>query len=134
VTIVKHFFPRYLIIQARVSNSAGGASLDGGRTLGDVAFVVAESSDEALMPTMQIPLKVLPPRSTGSVWCVLAASPQRLDGIAVMTCELRYTVLAVDAATGAPLSFSGAYGNPGLGRTYVEELQDLEVRYTDFQL
>ena len=131
VIIIKHFFPHFLIIQAKVTNSA--VALDG-RTLGDVAFVVAESSDEALLPTMQVPLKTLPPKCAGSVWCVLAASPQRLDGTAVMTCELRYTVLAVDTATGAPLSFSSAYPSPGLGRTYVEELQDIEASHNDFMI
>jgi hypothetical protein len=124
VMIVKHFFPRHLIIQAKVTNNA--TSVDG-RTLGDVAFVVAESSEEAIQPTLQVPLKALPYRSTGSVWCVLSAAPQRIDGMAVLTCELRYTVLAVDATTGAPLSFSG-----GSGRIYVEELQDLEVQAAHF--
>ena len=124
VMIVKHFFPRHLIIQAKVTNSA--IAVDG-RTLGDVAFVVAESSEEAIQPTLQVPLKALPFRSTGSAWCVLSAAPQRIDGMAVLTCELRYTVLAVDATTGAPLSFSG-----GSGRVYVEELQDLEVQAAHF--
>lgn len=124
VMIVKHFFPRHLIIQAKVTNSA--PSVDG-RTLGDVAFVVAESSEEAIQPSLQIPLKALPYRSTGSAWCVLSAAPQRIDGMAILTCELRYTVLAVDATTGAPLSFSG-----GSGRIYVEELQDMEVQAAHF--
>jgi len=124
VMIVKHFFSRHLIIQAKVTNNA--TSVDG-RTLGDVAFVVAESSEEAIQPTLQVPLKALPYRSTGSAWCVLSAAPQRIDGMAVLTCELRYTVLAVDATTGAPLSFSG-----GSGRIYVEELQDMEVQAAHF--
>lgn len=124
VMIVKHFFPRHLIIQAKVTNSA--TSVDG-RTLGDVAFVVAESSEEAIQPSVQVPLKALPYRSTGSAWCVLSAAPQRIDGMAVLTCELRYTVLAIDATTGAPLSFSG-----GSGRVYVEELQDMEVQAAHF--
>lgn len=124
VMIVKHFFPRHLIIQAKVTNSA--VSVDG-RTLGDVAFVVAESSEEAIQPSLQVPLKALPFGATGSAWCVLSAAPQRMEGMAVLTCELRYTVLAVDAATGAPLSFSG-----GSGRVYVEELQDLEAQAAHF--
>ena len=41
VTLVKHFFSRHLLIEARVSNSSFDA-----RTLGNVAFVVAESADE----------------------------------------------------------------------------------------
>jgi len=131
VTIQKHFFRRHLVVQAKVTNSA--LSLDG-RTLGDVAFVVAESSDEAILPTQQVPLKTLPPKSTGSAWCVLAASPQRLDGTAILTCELRYTVLSIDTTTGAPLSFGGAAATTGIGRTYVEELQDIEVRHAEFEL
>mmetsp|Transcript_3529 Transcript_3529/g.6647 ORF Transcript_3529/g.6647 Transcript_3529/m.6647 type:complete len:389 (+) Transcript_3529:3-1169(+) len=126
VMLVKHNFPRHLVIQAQVTNNSA-------RTLADVAFVIAESSDEALVPTMEMPLKTVNPGATGSVWCVLAASPQRLDGAAFLTCELRFTVLEVDAATGTPLSFSeGANVATGFGRTYVEELQDIEVRHTEF--
>jgi len=128
VMLVKHFFPRHLVIQAQVMNV--NASQDDMRTLTDVAFVVAESSDDALLPTLKVPLKTLPPRATGSAWCVLAASPQRLDGTAFLASELRFTVLEVDAA-GAPLTFVEANA-PGYGRPYVEELQDLEVRHTEF--
>jgi Vam6/Vps39-like protein vacuolar protein sorting-associated protein 39 len=124
VMIVKHFFLRHLVIQAKVTNSA--LSVDG-RTLGDVAFVVAESSEDAIQPLMQVPIKALPYRSTGSAWCVLSAAPARMDGMALLTCELRYTVMAVDTTTGAPLSFGG-----GVGRTYVEELQDLEAHAGHF--
>lgn len=133
VVIVKYFFPRHMVIQAKVTNSA--VALDG-RTLGDVAFVVAESSDEAILPTAQVPLKTLPPHATGSTWCVLAASPQRIDGTAILTCELRYTVLAVDSATGAPLNFSGGIiaSHSSLGRVYVEELQDMQVQAAHFAM
>ena len=96
-----------------------------------MSFVVAESSDEALLPIARVPLKTLPPSSTGSVWCALTATPQRLDDVAVIACELRYTVLNVDATTGAPLNFGSA--TVGLGRTYVEELEDIEIRSVDFQ-
>ena len=112
---------------ARLARSSQNAAL------ADVSFVVAESSDEALTPTLTVPLKTLPMRSTGSVWCALAASPQRLDDVAVIACELRYTVLNVDATTGAPLSFGGGAASVGLGHTYVEELQDLDVRPSDFE-
>ncbi|KAL7444662.1 hypothetical protein ACHAXM_009583 [Skeletonema potamos] len=128
VMLVKHFYPRHLVIQAQVMNV--NSSQDDMRTLTDVAFVVAESSDDALLPKLKIPLKTLPPRATGSAWCVLAASPQRLDGTAFLASELRFTVLEVDAA-GAPLTFVEANA-PGYGRPHVEELQDLEIRHTEF--
>jgi hypothetical protein len=70
-----------------------------------------------------IPIKVLPFGSTGSCWFVMVANPNRMEGTAILTCELRYTVLGVDATTGAPLSF----GHGSTGRTFVEELQDLEI-------
>ena len=128
VVIVKHFFPRHVVIQAKVTNSS--LSVDG-RALGSVAFVVAESSEEAIQPSLQVPIKVLPYGTTGSTWCVLSAVPQRMEGTAILTCELRYTVLAVDATTGAPLSFG--VGNASTsGRTFVEELQDLEVFASHF--
>lgn len=124
VIIIKNFFPRHLVIQAKVTNSA--ASING-RALGNIALVVAESSDEAIQPVLQVPLKVLPYQASGSSWCVLSANPQRMDGIALLTCELRYVVSTVDS-TGAALSFTGAIS----GRNYVEELQDIEVNASHF--
>jgi hypothetical protein len=128
MVIVKHFFPRHVVIQAKVTNNSSAVD---GRTLGSVSFVVAESSEEAIQPLLQVPLKVLPFKSTGSTWCVLSAAPQRMEGTAILTCELRYTVLAVDATTGAPLSF-GIGSSSTTGRTFVEELQDLEVFASHF--
>jgi hypothetical protein len=128
VMLIKHFFSRHLVIQAQVMNI-----LDGTITLSNIAFVVAESSDEALVPTMELPVKTLPPGAMGCTWCVLSASPQRLDGAAFLTCELRFTVLEADAVTGIPTKFSeGGSATPGYGRTYVEELHDIEVRHTEF--
>jgi hypothetical protein len=128
VMLIKHFFPRHLVIQAQVINTASNQDL---QTLVDVAFVVAESSDEALQPALEVPLKSLPQGSTGSTWCVLTAIPQRLE-TCFLTCELRYTVLSVDAYSGTHLSFSARTNTiNGLGRTYVEELQDIEVRHAE---
>jgi hypothetical protein len=124
VVIVKHFFPRHIVIQAKVTNNSHFVD---GRALGNVAFVVAESSEEAIQPSTQVPIKVLPYKATGSVWCVLVASPNRMEGTAILTCELRYTVLGVDTTSGTPLSFG-----QGSGRTFVEELQDLEVLRSSF--
>ena len=139
VMLTKHFFPRHLVIQAQVLNSRGSTatapSQNDTRTLSNVAFVVAESSDEALVTKMELPLKTIPPGAVGSVWCVLAASPQRLDGAAFLTCELRFTVLEVDATTGVPVNFSdgaNAATTDGFGRTFVEELQDIDVRHSEF--
>ncbi|KAL7467639.1 hypothetical protein ACHAXS_007880 [Conticribra weissflogii] len=129
VLLSKHFFPRHLVVQAQVMNNSSHPEE---RTLADVTFVVAESSDEALQPTLEVPIRTLPVKAAGSTWCVLTASPQRLDGTAFLTCELRYTVLSVDAATGAPLNFGDDTNAPGFGRTYVEELQDIEIRHAEF--
>jgi hypothetical protein len=124
VAIVKHFFPRHVVIQAKVTNNS--AAVDG-RALGNVTFVVAESSEEAIQPSTQVPIKVLPFKATGSTWCVLVAAPNRMEGTAILTCELRYAVLGVDAtATTTSLNFGGG------GRTFVEELQDLEVFSSHF--
>jgi hypothetical protein len=111
------------VIQAQITNDTPDV-----RTLGDVAFVVAESSSEdAIVPSITVPLKALPACLTGSAWCVLEVTPSRLEDTALLTCELRFTILAVDVATGVPLSF----GEVG-GRTYVEELADLEVASEEF--
>jgi hypothetical protein len=124
VVIVKHFFPRHVVIQAKVSNTSMAVD---GRVLRNIAFVVAESSEDAIQPSTQVPIKVLPFRATGSAWCVLVAAPNRMEGTAILTCELRYTVMGVDATTGTSLGFGGSSG-----RTFVEELQDLEVLASHF--
>jgi len=129
ISLIKYFFPRYVIIQAMVTNSA--AALEG-KTLGDVQLIVAESSDEALLPSINVPIKTLSPNVVGSSWCALAASPQRLDGTAILACELRYRVLDIDTVTGAPLTFSGSFVSTG--RSFVEEIQDVDIRRAEFML
>jgi len=125
VVIVKYFFPRHVVIQAKVTNNS---LVVDGRALGNIAFVVAESSEDAIQPSTLVPIKILPYKATGSTWCVLVAAPSRMEGTAILTCELRYTVLGVDAATGTPLTFAAGTS----GRTFVEELQELEVASSNF--
>jgi hypothetical protein len=123
--ITKYFFPRHVVIQAKVTNNS--PTVDG-RALGNVAFVVAESSEEAIQPSILVPIKLLPYKASGSAWCVLMAAPNRMEGTAILTCELRYTVMGVDAGTGTPLTFGAVMS----GRNFVEELQDLEVSSSNF--
>ena len=120
VTITKHFFHRYVIIQATVT------AINDLLVLGDVQLVVAESSDEALLPSVNVPIKILPSGMTGSSWCVLAASPQRLDGTAVLVCEMHYTISSHDVTTNAT-----AYPSSS-GRSFVEEIRDIEIRRAEF--
>jgi Vam6/Vps39-like protein vacuolar protein sorting-associated protein 39 len=143
IEIVKHFFPRHLVIQAKVtnipyaSNPSAASFADGSNSkhqpqalLSDVAFVVAESSEEeAIQPLLQIPIQMLPPKMTGSAWCVLQAALQNMDGpTAQLTCELRYAVQSVDSSgTAVTLGTSAV-----LARTFVEELQDIEVHASHF--
>lgn len=138
VEIVKHFFSRHLVIQAKVTNSPyspGPSSYlndtqQARQSLSDVAFVVAESSEEeAIQPMLQIPVQLLPPKLTGSAWCVLSATPSLMEGpTALLTCELRYAVQSGDTSSSTvPWSSSTA-----LSRTFVEELQDLEVHAAHF--
>lgn len=128
ISITKYFFPRYVVIQASVFNCAPHMR---DKSLGDVQLVVAESSEDALLPSIHIPIKTLPPEMTGSSWCVLAASPQRLDISAILTCEMRYNIIEVDSTTGAPLSFNGGHGIPT--KSIVEEIQDIEIRRAEFE-
>lgn len=126
VEIQKHFFARHLVVQAKITNvpytSGGSSTLTGEKlpTLTDVAFVVAESSqEEAIQPMLQVPVQTLPPKGTGCAWCVLSATPTLMDGpTAQLTCELRYAVQAASSSV--------------MARTFVEELQDLEVHATHF--
>lgn len=126
VVLIKHFFPRHVVIQAKVTNNAN--SVDG-RALGNISFVVAESSEESIQPSTLVPIKVLPYDATGCAWCVLVASPHRMEGTAILTCELRYTVMGVDATSGTPLSFGHGAAS---GRAFVEELQDVEIFASHF--
>jgi Vam6/Vps39-like protein vacuolar protein sorting-associated protein 39 len=153
--VVKHFFPRHLVIQAKITNTTGGGpstittdsgiatamnSNQMGRFLTDVVFVVAESSEEAIQPMLHVPIKVLPVQMTGSAWCVLSADLGHMDGAtATLTCELRYTVQPLDfsgtsRASSSSSSSSGIVSSPAssLGRTFVEELQDMEVHAAHF--
>lgn len=141
VEIVKHFFPRHLVIQAKITNAPYSSSSQSSASLytasmdmqqsvlSDIAFVVAESSEvEAIQPMMQVPIQLLPPKMTGSAWCVLAASPGLMDGpTAQLTCELRYSVLpSVGDGSMVP-------GRTTLNaRAFVEELHDLEVHASHF--
>lgn len=125
VMITQYFFPRHMVIQAKVSNNSSAVD---GRTLGNISFVVAESSEEAIQPSTLIPVKVLPYKANGSAWCVLAAAPSRMEGVAVLTCELRYTVMGIDGGNGVPLTLGSGVG----GRSFVEELQDVEISSSNF--
>ncbi|GKY96452.1 hypothetical protein MPSEU_000604700 [Mayamaea pseudoterrestris] len=127
VMIIKHFFHRFLVVQAKITNSVG-LSNKVARSLADIAFVVAESSDDAIQPLIQVPIQRLPPSMTGYAWCVLSADASRMEGpTAQLTCELRYTVLSVEASSSLMASPQSSGGS-----TFVEELQDLEVNSAHF--
>lgn len=139
VTIIKHFFSRYVVIQAIITNSATG-NVARKKSLGEVQFVVAESSEEALTPSISIPIKVLPPNVAGCSWFALTASPHRLDGTAILTCEIRYQVLDIDSSssisstTGAPLHFrTAASTSNGNFQQHVEEMEDIKIRRSEFE-
>jgi Vam6/Vps39-like protein vacuolar protein sorting-associated protein 39 len=148
IEIIKHFFQRHLVIQAKVTNSPysshssssvahysdkmGEGSIHNRPVLSDVSFVVAESSEEeAIMPLLQVPIQLLPPTLTGCAWCVLSASPSNMDApTAQLTCELRYSIQP-SATTGVDTNF-GFHTGTVLSRTFVEELQDIEIHAVHF--
>lgn len=76
--------------------------------------------------------------------CVFVASPNRMKGTAVLTCELRYRIVfGVDTASCTPMNFGSGGGGgqtrigsgidggiAGLstgGRSFVEEIRDIEI-------
>ena len=165
VEIVKYFFQRHLVIQAKVTNvpyssypstssvqpfgdkpgSLSNALATSTSTLCDITFVVAESSDEeAITPLLQVPIQVLPYKMTGSAWCVLSAIPSNMDApTAQLTCELRYSVQQSNVVNNSNNANSYpdntnnfTYNNSAMmiasTRTFVEELQDLEIHATHF--
>ena len=87
---------------------------------------MAESSEEeAIQPLLQIPIQTLPARCVGCAWCVLQANAGLMDGpTAQLTCELRYAVPAGDNGNGS--------SHHHQTRTFVEELQDIEVQAAYF--
>jgi hypothetical protein len=101
-------------------------------------LVVAESSDEALLPSINVSIKILPSKATGSSWYVLAASC--LTSTARRCCyfgmrdEVYSSFVSMDSVTGAPLSFNSGFASVGSGRSFVEEIQDLEVRRGEFDM
>jgi len=124
IEVTKYFYPRYLVLQAKITN------LNRDKPLANVALHVAESSDEALIPSFTVPVKILLPNITGVSWCILTSSPQRFDGVSTLACELRYTVLDIDPVSGVPLNFSSETDD--VHRALVEELHDIEIRHTDY--
>lgn len=122
------------MIQAIISNPVP-ENASRKKFLGEVQFVVAESSEEALIPSISVPIKALPPNVTGSSWCALAASPHRLDGTAILTCEVRFNVLDVDSATGAPLHIGPSIStfNSSFQESHVEEMEDIKIRRSEFE-
>ena len=63
---------------------------------------------------------------------MLAVSPQRLDGTAIPACGLCYRVLDIDTVTDALLTVSGNFVSTG--RSFVEEIQDVDIRRAEFML
>jgi Vam6/Vps39-like protein vacuolar protein sorting-associated protein 39 len=117
IEIVKHFPPRHLVIQTKVTNVAYSSVSTAASTplslllekigtgsdsvvLSQIAFVVAECfEEESIQPLLQVPIQLLPPNMTGSAWCVLSAFPGNFESpSAQLACELRYTVHLADSA------------------------------------
>lgn len=136
INVTKHFFSRHLVLEAKVTNSLPGCKGKPGRCIGDVDFIVTESSDDSLLPNFSVPLDLLPEGMSGSTWYILSLCSQHLNSVVTLTCELRYKLLTIDATTGGPLDFGGIFEVPPVsgkqGRAIVECLQDIDVFSNEF--
>jgi hypothetical protein len=100
-----------------------------GVVLSQTAFVLAECSEvESIQPLLQVPIQLLPPKMTGSAWCVLSAFQGNFESpSAQLACELRYTLQLADLAIQPIRSMPTAAIS---SRSFVEELQEIEVHAT----
>jgi hypothetical protein len=117
VTITKHLFPRFLVLQATIANSGGGVAPK------DIRFVVAESTDDLLGVVEVVKIRQLPANCSSSSYCVLRpAGDRRLDVAVTLTCELRYVMAEAEGGGGG-----GFADRDRGGKVVIEEMEDVVV-------
>ena len=82
VDLTKHFFKRHVVLQARITNT-------GNQNVYDCGWAVAEVSDDALQPTVQLNIPLLPPNAASCSFNVLERRAQAVEAV-VLTTEMRW--------------------------------------------
>lgn len=117
VQCTKHIFPEHVVLQFSVQNTLDDQRLDN-------VTVLVDDSDSALFTASgEIPCPSIRYGETQHCFTVLERSPDEPLGPSHFTCELRFTVVKVDPASGEED-----------GETFEEEypLEDLEIATSDF--
>jgi coatomer protein complex subunit gamma len=117
VQCVKHIFPNHVVLQFTVQNTIEEQRLD------NVTVVLDDSEVESFNVSGEIAVDGISYGDTKNCFTVLERDPNAPLSPSTMACELRFTVVQVDPATGEEE-----------GDTYEEEypLEDLEISTADF--
>lgn len=117
VQCVKHIFPNHVVLQFIVQNTIEEQRLD------NVTVVFDDADTESFQISGEIPIDGISYGDTKNCFTVLERDADAQLTPSTMACELRFTVVQVDPATGEEE-----------GDTYEEEypLEDLELSTSDF--
>jgi coatomer subunit gamma len=117
VTCTKHIFPKHVVLQFSVQNTIEDQRLD------NVTVLIDDSDSEIFTASGEIAGNGITYGSTKNCFTVLERNMDAALAPSTFTCELRFTVVQVDPATGEEE-----------GDKFEEEypLEDLEVSTADF--
>jgi coatomer subunit gamma len=117
VTCTKHIFPKHVVLQFSVQNTIEDQRLD------NVTVLIDDSDSEIFSASGEIAGNGITYGSTKNCFTVLERNMDAALAPSTFTCELRFTVVQVDPATGEEE-----------GDKFEEEypLEDLEVSTADF--
>jgi coatomer protein complex subunit gamma len=117
VTCVKHIFEKHVVLQFTVQNTIEEQRLD------NVTVLIDDSESEVFTASGEIPISGIRYGESKNCFTVLERNTDAPLTPGSFTCELRFTVVQVDPATGEEE-----------GDTFEEEypLEDLEIATSDF--
>lgn len=117
VTCTKHIFQNHVVLQFSVQNTIEDQRLD------NVTVLIDDSHSDAFTASGEVPVSGIKYGETKNCFTVLERSPDVELAPSHFTCELRFTVVQVDPATGEEE-----------GDNFEEEypLEDLEIATSDF--
>jgi len=117
VQCIKHIFPSHIVLQFTVTNTIEEQRLD------NVTVVFDDSDSESFNISGEIPVDGIAYGDTKNCFTVMERDADTQLSPSTMACELRFTVVQIDPATGEEE-----------GDTYEEEypLEDLEISTSDF--
>jgi coatomer protein complex subunit gamma len=117
VTCTKHIFQNHVVLQFSVQNTIDDQRLD------NVTVLIDDSNSEVFTASGEVPVSGIKYGESKNCFTVLERNPDEELTPSQFTCELRFTVVQVDPATGEEE-----------GDTFEEEypMEDLEITTSDF--